>query len=154
MVVLLWFTRDEFRAPGDPPTLLEFLRWTTIWFGAVLVYGMVALFLERDHLSPTPTFGRNLETVVLGLVGIDGPYTYERRVFGDVFPLSLLVLGISGLAVAIALLFRPFVASPVAGPNDWERASRSGPPVRLATHSTSSRFATTSSSSSRPTARR
>ena len=52
MVGLLWFTRDEFRAPGDPPTLLEFLRWTTIWFSAVLVYGMAALFSERDHLSP------------------------------------------------------------------------------------------------------
>ena len=54
MVGLLWFTRDEFRAPGDPPTLLEFLRWTTIWFSAVLVYGMVAFFFERDQLTPTP----------------------------------------------------------------------------------------------------
>lgn len=124
MVGLLWFTRDEFRAPGDPPTLIEFLRWTTIWFSAVLVYGMAALFSERDHLSPTPTVGRSLETVVVGLVGVDGPYTYQRRVFGDVFGWSLLVLGISGLAVGIALLFRPFVASPVAGPNDWDRASR------------------------------
>jgi lysylphosphatidylglycerol synthetase-like protein (DUF2156 family) len=89
-----------------------------------LVYGMAALFLERDNLSPTPTFGRDVETVVLGLFGVDGPYTYGRPFFGDVFTLSLLVLGVGGLAVAVALLFRPFVASPVAGPNDWMHASR------------------------------
>ena len=52
MVGLLWFTRDEFRAPGDPPTLLEFLRWTTIWFSAVLVYGMAALYFEQRPPLP------------------------------------------------------------------------------------------------------
>lgn len=124
MVALLWITRDEFRAPGDPPTLLEFVRWTVVWFGAVVVYGMVALFLERNHLAPTPAFGRNLETIVVGLVGIDGPYTYESPFFGAAFPLSLLALGTGGLAIAVALLFRPFVAKPEAGPNDWTRASR------------------------------
>lgn len=124
MVGLLWITRDEFRAPGDPPTLFEFVRWTVIWFGAVLVYGMTALFLERDGLSPAHTIGRDFETVALGLFGIDGPYTYSRPFFEDAFEWSLLILGIAGLAIAVFLLFRPFVASPVAGPNDWEHASR------------------------------
>ena len=37
-----------------------------------------------------------LETTLGGLVGLDGPYTYESKIFGDFFPAALLALGILG----------------------------------------------------------
>lgn len=113
MVILLLVARSKFRAPGDPPTLLEFLRFLPTYVLGVLVYGNAALFLERSSISPHPTLLGNLETIALGLVGIDGPYTYERSFFEWAFGVSLLVLGVGGLFAALVLLFRPIVARPV-----------------------------------------
>lgn len=110
MFVLLLAGRSKFRAPGDPPTLFEFLRFVPTYALGVLVYGNLALFLERSSIEPRPNLWDNLQTIVLGLIGIDGPYAYERRLFDWAFPLSLLVLGVLGLAAAIVLVFRPIVA--------------------------------------------
>lgn len=110
MVVLLLLSRSKFQAPGDPPTLLEFLRFVPRYLVIVFVYGYVALFLERKSLSPSPTFWKNAETIALGLVGIDGPYRYERNFFNWAFPSSLLLLGVGGLLAMVILLFRPIVS--------------------------------------------
>lgn len=124
MVGLLLFSRNEFRAPGDPPTLFEFLRFVPSYLAAVVVYGLVAIWLERNSISPTPTLGGSLAAIFAGLIGLDGPYTYERRFFSIVFPASLLALGIGGLLAALVLLFRPIVARPQQGDDDWEHANR------------------------------
>lgn len=110
MVILLFLSRSKFKAPGDPPTLLEFLRFVPRYLVIVFVYGYVALFLERKSLSPSPTFWKNAETIALGLVGIDGPYRYERNFFNWAFPSSLLLLGVGGLLAMVILLFRPIVS--------------------------------------------
>ena len=110
MVVLLLISRSKFTAPGDPPTLLEFLRFIPRYIAIVFVYGYAALFVERDSLSPAPTFWNNARTIALGLVGLDGSYTYERRFFDWAFPSSLLLLGIGGLFATIVLIFRPIVS--------------------------------------------
>ena len=110
MVVLLFTSRAKFRAPGDPPTLLEFLRFIPRYVAIVFIYGYAALFLERDSVSPTPSFWNSARTIVLGLVGIDGPYTYERKFFDWAFPSSLLLFGIGGLFAALVLIFRPIVS--------------------------------------------
>lgn len=117
MVVLLAVARSKFTAPGDPPTLLEFLRFVPRYVIGVFVYGFAALFLERKSISPDPDFWGNVETIALGLIGIDGPYTYERSFFDWAFPSSLLVLGIGGSAAAIYLLFRPIIARPEVSPS-------------------------------------
>lgn len=110
MVALLIVSRSKFRAPGDPPTLLEFLRFVPRFLGIVLVYGFVALFFERSSISPSPTVLGNLQTIFLGLVGINGPYTYERSFFDWAFPSSLLILGVGGLLATVVLIFRPIVS--------------------------------------------
>jgi lysylphosphatidylglycerol synthetase-like protein (DUF2156 family) len=109
--LLLWSRRDYF-AKSDPPTLFQFVRFVPIYFGVVFAYGFAALYLERDHLQPAPTFLNNVITIVEETVGVDGAYTYERRGFRLLFPNSLLALGIIGLAVALFLIFRPIVARP------------------------------------------
>lgn len=124
MVVLLVFSRREFRAPADPPTLFEFLRFVPLYIGSVFAYGMIALFFERNHISPAPTFWGNVDAIASALVGVDGPYTYSRHFFEAVFPLSIFALGISGLVYAIVLAFRPIVARPEQGREDWDHASR------------------------------
>ena len=122
MVILLVISRSKFRAPGDPPTLLEFLRFIPRYLAIVFVYGYAALFLERTSISPSPTFWKNAETIVLGLIGVDGPYVYERRFFEWAFPSSLLLLGVGGLLAAVVLLFRPIVSRSFVTPDALREA--------------------------------
>ncbi len=122
MVVLLLVSRSKFKAPGDPPTLLEFLQFLPRYIAIVFVYGYAALFLERNSISPSPTFWKNAETIALGLVGIDGPYQYQRSFFDWAFPSSLLVLGVGGLLAAIILLFRPIVSRSYVTPDALREA--------------------------------
>jgi lysyl-tRNA synthetase class 2 len=122
MVVLLALSRRQFRAPGDPPTLFEFLRFIPRYVVTVFGYGLLALFLERTSITPDPTLVGNLETIVLGLVGIDGPYEYQRSFFGWAFQSSLLVLGLGGLGWSLVLLFRPIIAKPVEDRSAWDQA--------------------------------
>ena len=122
MVLLLMASRSKFTAPGDPPTLLEFLRFVPRYLIGVYVYGMVALYLERESISPDPTFVGDLHAITVGLVGFSGPYTYERSFFDWAFPSSLLLLGIGGLAMTVYLIFRPILARPELGPEEMHEA--------------------------------
>jgi lysylphosphatidylglycerol synthetase-like protein (DUF2156 family) len=122
MVFLLLVSRSKFKAPGDPPTLLEFLRFIPRYFLIVFVYGYAALFLERASITPIPTFWKNAETILLGLVGLDGPYQYERNFFEWAFPSSLLLLGVGGLLAAVILVFRPIVSRSYVTPEALNEA--------------------------------
>lgn len=113
MVLLLIVSRSKFTAPGDPPTLFELLRFLPRYIAFVFVYGMIALWVARGDVSPSMTWSRNFETILLGLVGIDGPYTYEQKTFSWAFPLSLVAFGIIGLVVIVVLIFRPIIARPI-----------------------------------------
>ncbi len=123
MVVLLALSREQFTAPGDPPTLFEFIRFLPWYLFGLFVYGFAALFLERNNLSPELTFGGALRTILLGVVGVDGPYEFSRPFFEWFFPTSLLVFGIVGLAWAVVLIFRPIIARPEEGRESWHEAT-------------------------------
>lgn len=123
MVVLLALSREQFTAPGDPPTLFEFLRFVPWYLFGVFAYGLSALYLERSNLDPALTFGGALQTVALGIFGIDGPYEYTRSAFDWFYPTSLLVIGLGGLVWALVLLFRPIIARPEEGRSSWHEAS-------------------------------
>lgn len=112
MLGLLAWSRREFPALPDPPSLFQLVRFVVLYFSAVFVYGFAAIYLERNHLDPYPTVVDTVWTIVEELVGIDGEYTYRRHGFGVLFGDSLFVLGILGLAIALFLLFRPIVARP------------------------------------------
>src|SRR5262249_31707316 len=65
-----------------------------------------------------------LETVFGGLVGIDGPYTYEHPLFDKYFSASLVALGIVGLVITAVLVFRPLAEPDDSAEEDRERARR------------------------------
>ncbi|HZJ27382.1 MAG TPA: lysine--tRNA ligase [Acidimicrobiia bacterium] len=124
MVGLLVAYRNRFRAPADPPSLLRLVRTIPLYLGTVLGFGFVALWLERDHIEPSLSFGRMVETITFGLVGVSGPFTYEHRFFADFLPAALLALGIAGLVGLLVVLFRPLVFRVPHRSSDWEHAER------------------------------
>ena len=71
-------------------------------------------------MSPGLTPSGVLETVVAGLVGFDGPYTYRAPFFAVFFPDALVALGVMGLVALVVLLFRPLAARREHTDYDWD----------------------------------
>ena len=126
LIALIWFRRD-FRAKGDPGSMHQAIAFVPAYLLGVLAFTAVTLFAERAHIEPGLTFGGVVETAYKGLIGLDGPYTYERGVFSDFFETALVVLGIAGLAILLYLVLRTFVQ---AQPPDAERRRRAEEIVR------------------------
>ncbi len=105
MVVALVVNRHAFRGAADPPSLFRLIRLAPLYVGSVLLVGYASLLVERSNLDAPLTLWGGLQTIVEGLVGIHGPYTYERPFFDAAFPKALLLLGIFGaLGAAIPAL--------------------------------------------------
>ena len=56
------------------------------------------------------------------MIGLDGPYTYGRKVFGDFFEISLILLGVVGLLIFLYLVLRTFVQAEPPSPERRARA--------------------------------
>jgi lysyl-tRNA synthetase, class II len=121
LVALVWFRRD-FRAQGDPGSLHQALLFVPAYLVGVFLYTWITLFAERDHVTPGLSFGGIVETAYLGLIGLDGPYTFGREVFADYFEKSLLVLGVVGLLILLYLVLRTFVQAEPPSPERRARA--------------------------------
>ncbi|MEP6851247.1 MAG: lysine--tRNA ligase [bacterium] len=124
MVATLITERRLFQGRSDPPSLFRLVRLIPIYIAAVLAFGFVSLFAERDHLGSRLTFFGGLETIVKGLVGVGGPYHYQREFFRVYFPRGLLLLGIAGVVGAAFLLFRPLRSRQPHSEHDWDHARR------------------------------
>ncbi len=124
MLVALLSARSAFHAPGDPPSLLRLLHVLPLYLGGVLLFGLTTLWAERSRVEPGLTTGGALETVLGGLVGVDGPYTYRSGFLTRFLPAALLALGVAGLVVLGVLLLRPLAARRPHTGDDWEHASR------------------------------
>jgi lysyl-tRNA synthetase len=123
LVALVWL-RSTYHAPADPPSLLRLLGFVPVYLAGVLLFGLLALWVERSRLIPGLTPWGAVWTVLAGLVGVDGPYTYEAPFFAAFFPAALIALGVVGLVVLAVLLFRPLVARTPHTESDWEHAER------------------------------
>lgn len=123
---LIWF-RQDFRAHGDPGSLLQAAVFVPVYLVFVFVFTSITLFAERAHVTPDLSFWGNVETAYKGLIGLDGPYTYGREVFGDFFEITLIMLGVIGLLAFLFLLLRTFVQ---AEPPSAERRRRAENIVR------------------------
>jgi lysylphosphatidylglycerol synthetase-like protein (DUF2156 family) len=125
MVIALVAYRRLFRGQSDPPSLLRLFRLVPEYVAAVFVFGFISLTVERNHLDGADlTFTGGLETIVKGVVGVGGPYTYDRRFFRDFFPDALLMLGVVGVLGIAFLLFRPLRARHPHTETDWAHARR------------------------------
>jgi len=110
MVVALVVSQNRFQAPPDPPSLLRLVRFVPTYLGAVLLFGVASLYVERGGLAPRFTVADSVSTVFCGLIGLDGNYDYVRPRFEEFFTDALLALGVVGLAVFAVLVFRPLRA--------------------------------------------
>ncbi|HEV7615714.1 MAG TPA: phosphatidylglycerol lysyltransferase domain-containing protein [Solirubrobacterales bacterium] len=126
LVALIWF-RDDFRAHSDPGSLQQAVVFVPLYLVGVFAFAWITLFAERDRVSPGLSFSGIAETAYKGLIGLDGPYSYGRKVFADFFELSLLLLGVAGLLIFIYLLLRTFIQ---ADPPSAERRQRAEKIVR------------------------
>ena len=124
MLVLLLVTSSEFQAPPDPPTLFQLFRFVPLYLASVVAYGTVYLVLLRNRTTPDLTMGRTLDTVLSGIIGLPGAYTFQSEFFERVLRVSLLGLSFAGVIIALALLFRPIVARPQQETGAWDHASR------------------------------
>ena len=124
LLVLLVVTRDRFVVPSDPPSVLRLVRLVPTYLAVVYGLGVVGLLVEDSRITPAVTFGGAIETVTLGLVGIDGPYTYHGRFFHDFFPAALLAAGIFGVVGLVVVIFRPLVQRDPHRQSDWDHAAR------------------------------
>jgi lysyl-tRNA synthetase len=126
LVALIWF-RDDFRAHSDPGSLQQAVIFVPVYLVGVFLFTWITLFAERAHVSPGLTLGGIAETAYKGMIGLDGPYSYGRKVFADFFELSLILLGVAGLLIFLYLLLRTFVQ---ADPPSAERRRRAEEIVR------------------------
>ena len=123
MVIALIWNRDSFGARPDPASLLDAIRFVPVYLAGVFAFGFISLLVERSHVDQNLTFGGMLETTVVGLAGLDGPYTYNGRFFSDFYPAALLALGIAGLALFAILVFRAVAMRSAPSEKDRRRAS-------------------------------
>jgi lysyl-tRNA synthetase, class II len=109
MLVALASYRTEFRAHGDAGSLTQAVLFVPFFLIVVGIFGFVSLLTQRDFVIPDLSFGGMVEATYAGLIGQDGNYTFEHRIFEDFFSDALLVLGIAGLLTFLYLVFRPLV---------------------------------------------
>jgi len=119
MLVALASYRTEFRAHGDASSLKQAILFVPFFLLVVGVFGFVSLLTQREFVTPDLSFGGMVEASYGGLIGQDGPYSFEHRIFADFFSDALLVLGIAGLLAFLYLVFRPLVRD-----REPERAAR------------------------------
>jgi lysyl-tRNA synthetase len=124
MLVALASYRTEFRAHGEPSSLRQAILFVPFYLLVVGVFGFVSLLTQRDFVSPDLSFGGMVETTYGGLLGFDGPYSFEHRLFADFFSDALVVLGIVGLLILLFLLFRPLVRGRAPAEEAREQARR------------------------------
>jgi lysyl-tRNA synthetase class 2 len=116
LLITLLVVRDDFYAKGDPRT-----RWRAI--GAFLglltasyLLGMALIGVRSDRLSEGYELGPVSEHVLLGMVGIEGPLSYDEDEAGhaadDLVGDALLALGLLTAVTTAYLVLRP--AEPVA----------------------------------------
>ncbi len=124
LAAALLYYRRYFRARSDPPSLLRLVWLAPLYVIAVLAFGFTSLGVERHRLGAQLTISGGLETIVKGLVGVGGPYSYERSFFDDFFPAAMLTFGIIGVIGLAYLLFRPLRSRAPHTESDWAHARR------------------------------
>jgi lysyl-tRNA synthetase len=108
LMALVWCRRD-FRAQSDRGSLVQAIAFVPAYLIGVYVFTAITLIAAHNHVRPGLSVGGIARTAYVGLIGLDGPYTYQRRVFRDFMHGALPVLGIAGAALFLYLVLRTFV---------------------------------------------
>jgi lysyl-tRNA synthetase, class II len=123
MLILLVRHHDSFRARSDPGSLLQVALFVPVYLLLVLGFSTVSLLLGQEHVREDLTAGGVIVTTFATLAGLDGSYELTGR-FADFYPAAMLGLGVLGLLVVAALLFRAVRPRGVLDAGDREHAHR------------------------------
>ncbi|WP_311932281.1 phosphatidylglycerol lysyltransferase domain-containing protein [Microbispora sp. H11081] len=107
LFAVLIAARGEFYALSDPRS-----RWRALWnllaLGAAdVVLGWVLVASHHRSFAGRPSFGDQIQHVVLGLLGIGGPVAFTSERAGDLVYFSLAGLGALTAVTTIYLALRP-----------------------------------------------
>ncbi|HEX7355755.1 MAG TPA: phosphatidylglycerol lysyltransferase domain-containing protein [Mycobacteriales bacterium] len=121
VAALLVGYRKEFAAAGDPRT-----RWRGLGaFGVLLVTSVVLgelLVVSRLRAAVGPHgFGRQLQHVVYGLVGVHGPLVFRTDRSDDFVTRGLFGLGLLTVVITLYLVLRPAEPQARLAADDEER---------------------------------
>ena len=122
MLVALVACREAFPTRSDPGSFLAIVRFVPLYLLGVLVFGVLSLVLQQDRVTPELTPDGVLETVLGGLVGLDGPYTYQGRFLSEFYPAALLTLGLLGILTVSLLAYRAIADHGAPTPEQRRRA--------------------------------
>ena len=123
LIALIWF-RHDFRAQSDRGSLAQAIAFVPLYLLGVLALTAVTLFANRNQLDPELTVGGVIRTTYGGMIGLQGPYMYDGRVFRNFIAVGLPVLGIAGLLTFLYLVFKTFVQAQPPSPDRKARAER------------------------------
>ena len=89
--------RNDFEGSGDPATRHEVGLRALVYVVAIFLYGTVALWINRIEADRTYTLGFALRETATALAGLNPRGSaHLSGPFGEWFPLSVFLLGISG----------------------------------------------------------
>jgi lysyl-tRNA synthetase class 2 len=121
LLVALVLYRRDFYAKGDPTT-----RWRAVWYGAAMivfsiVLGMILLQLRVHRMVGPHPLSAQLEHVVRGLVGFDGPLKFRPEGVDDLVARVLGALGLLTAFTIVYLALRSPEPRPMLTPDDEAR---------------------------------
>jgi lysyl-tRNA synthetase, class II len=121
LLIALVLYRRDFYAKGDPTT-----RWRAVWYGAVLVagsiaLGMILLQLRVNRMVGPHPLSAQLEHVLRGLVGIDGPIRFRSDGTDDLVARVLAGMGLLTALTVVYLALRPPEPRCMLTANDGQR---------------------------------
>lgn len=114
--------RAEFTA--TPTRLGSAVRTGLVTYGVAILYGLVVMVAERNHISPGPSAGDAGREIIAGLTGSgSGPLHFDGSA-GHWFESSLGLLGAGGLLATVLALCTAAPAPPAASERERAEAAR------------------------------
>ena len=108
VLVTLIAYRAEFRASGDPRTRWRAVRVFLALAAASLVVGVLGVALLGRHVvGGPPSLSNNVQEVLAGLVGLEGPLRFRDERATELVGAVLLGLGMMTTLTSIYLVLRP-----------------------------------------------
>ena len=115
--------RDDFEGGGDPDTRARVFVRGAVFVLAIFAYGAIALWINRIEVDRRYTLDFALRETAQSLAGLHlRGSSHLSGAFGDWFPLSVLLLGVTAGLSLLASWLAPWRYRYLCGEDDRERA--------------------------------
>jgi lysyl-tRNA synthetase, class II len=123
LATVLIARRHDFAGRGEPDMRNRFLGRAVLYIGAIVLYGVVALWINRLAIDRPYTLGFAVRETAESAVGLD--ISGSRHVlgdFGDWFPLSVFLLSVTAAISLLWMWIAPWRRRVVPHEREWLRA--------------------------------